>query len=394
MVDQGLEEYGEPSDPAGRSRRATVAAVALAAGLALAGGGFGIGWAVHGKSHPTAVSLGSAGTGPAASSLADPVQTTGPVGGVLGSATGSAGVQLGVGDVTPNAILLDRRVTSDGITVRTFDGTLANARVSSSRPGCVPTDLVTLELSDTPAVAVESSLVYRPTGSSVTVAGAGAWGVSEHAPAAWALIVTGPAVTSVSVSFAGGITDHAVPVNGIVVVASLLSTSPVPIPTGTVTTTAGGRMSTVPLTVRPWIAADPACISTGPVVSPPSVAPLPAPGVQPADVVLARAGVTQAVEAMYGATLAVQFAHVQGLDPAVENAQKVASGNHPGAQVAATVGSIVFTSPTAAAASYSVRYDGSTVLSDEIAQVVLDQGTWKVTRATACAIYALGGGHC
>lgn len=399
MTEDGLEPYGAATQPStDRRLRAGMVAAAVALLVAGTGAGFAAGWVGRGSSPPsTSVASRSAAAGPSSPPVPSGQSTppTSPsekgagyavaVGGVIGS-----GVSTSTG-LIPSATLLGRWTTSDGITVRAYLYHYPGA-VGPPTPACggLPGEVVTVELSDTEAVLETEVPIYTSTTGMSRVAGAGMWGVSEGAPAGWAVIVTSPKVDQVAAAFDGGTTDQVAPVSGIAVVASRLRSASGGV-TGTVTTGGAGESSSVPLRPTPG----PMQVGSCSPIPPVTVPTLPPAGAQPADPSAAKAGVTKAVGALFGGVpTAEEFQYVQGSDPTVETAQKTASGNNPNARVGDTVEQIVFTSPTAATVRYQILLNGNPVISNQISQVVLDAGTWKMTRASACAIYALGGGHC
>ncbi|WP_340381759.1 hypothetical protein U5640_35165 [Streptomyces sp. SS7] len=62
-----------------------------------------------------------------------------------------------------------------------------------------------------------------------------------------------------------------------------------------------------------------------------------------------------------------------------------------GGQVAAEVHQVEFTSPTAATVTYSLTLDGATALPDATGKAVYEDGTWKVSVTTLCALVGLSG---
>ncbi|MCX3060488.1 hypothetical protein [Streptomyces beihaiensis] len=67
------------------------------------------------------------------------------------------------------------------------------------------------------------------------------------------------------------------------------------------------------------------------------------------------------------------------------------NGDQRGRQVSAAVGTVTFTSPTAADVTYSLSLNGSTVLPDAKGTSVKQDGTWKVSDKTLCALVQLSG---
>lgn len=58
-------------------------------------------------------------------------------------------------------------------------------------------------------------------------------------------------------------------------------------------------------------------------------------------------------------------------------------------QVSAQVTSVQFTSPTSATVTYNLSLQGQTVQPNATGQAVLENGTWKVSRATLCGLLTL-----
>jgi len=67
------------------------------------------------------------------------------------------------------------------------------------------------------------------------------------------------------------------------------------------------------------------------------------------------------------------------------------SGDQRGGQVEAKVDEVEFTSPTAANVSYALLLEGATALPNASGTAVEQDGTWKVTINTLCALVGLSG---
>jgi len=67
------------------------------------------------------------------------------------------------------------------------------------------------------------------------------------------------------------------------------------------------------------------------------------------------------------------------------------SGDKRGQQVQAQVSKVEFTSPTEAEVTYALTLKGATVLPDASGTAVEQDGTWKVSDSTLCALVALSG---
>ncbi|MFJ8113243.1 hypothetical protein [Streptomyces sp. NPDC096132] len=66
-------------------------------------------------------------------------------------------------------------------------------------------------------------------------------------------------------------------------------------------------------------------------------------------------------------------------------------GDQRGGQVAAEVEKVEFTSPTEATVTYTLTLDGATALPNASGKAVLQDGTWKVSVTTLCALVELSG---
>ncbi|MGW2048197.1 hypothetical protein ACWCPF_23890 [Streptomyces sp. NPDC001858] len=69
----------------------------------------------------------------------------------------------------------------------------------------------------------------------------------------------------------------------------------------------------------------------------------------------------------------------------------VFSGDQRGDQVAAKVEKVEFTTPTEATVTYTLTLDGATALPDASGTAVEDDGTWKVSVNSLCALVKLSG---
>ncbi|MFF3379522.1 hypothetical protein ACFYXF_42030 [Streptomyces sp. NPDC002680] len=67
------------------------------------------------------------------------------------------------------------------------------------------------------------------------------------------------------------------------------------------------------------------------------------------------------------------------------------SGDQRGGQVEAKVDKVEFTSPTAANVDYALLLEGATALPNASGTAVEQDGTWKVTVSTLCALVGLSG---
>ena len=394
MNDDVLPPYTTGSEPRPPRAGAMRVGLSVAVMAALAGAGFGIGWASRGSSPASArvVTPLAGGVNDQKGASAPPADVTATTLALSsrGAATfGWAGSAVPSGPLIP----LAHSTTSDGIDVRVFETTLHIEPIGSSlAPSCFPTGQVIGELSDPDAIGTAQASVYELANQTAVVDNVGVWGLQEGAPAAWAVLSTAPSVTHVVVTFAGGTTAVVTPVNGVVVAASRITNAQAQAgPVGRVLITAGGTTSSIPLDASVGPAYNPAC-TPAPIDAPPPTTGLPPAGAQPSDPAAAKAGVTTAVGAIFGPATDLPR-YLDGNKAAVAAAQQQAGRNNPGATAGDDIQQIVFTSPTSASVQYQIIYDGRPDLT-EIAQVVLVGPTWKVTQASACAVYRLGGGQC
>lgn len=70
---------------------------------------------------------------------------------------------------------------------------------------------------------------------------------------------------------------------------------------------------------------------------------------------------------------------------------KAFSGDKRGGQVQAVVQKVAFTSATRATVTYSLTLNGATALPNASGTAVEQDGTWKVSVNTLCALVALSG---
>ena len=68
------------------------------------------------------------------------------------------------------------------------------------------------------------------------------------------------------------------------------------------------------------------------------------------------------------------------------------AGGSSAGTVRAQATAVEFTAPTAAAVTYTITLDGDIVLPGATGRAVLQDGTWKVSAATLCALAQQGGG--
>ena len=324
---------------------------------------------------------------------------------------------MAVGSTAGTGPAIERQ-TADGTAIRVYVHNLAPPTYPggwSPPPGCVATQLIQVDLSDTRAVGIAQVGLFDRSGI-LTLVGVGVWGAAEAAPAGWVIVHTGTGVSRVSVSLTDGGTDTAEPVNGLAALSAPLdATTPPPgggsnwqatgsgygigpgygPVGGTVAAfdASGVQVATLSLASRPAIQ------SPGPACQPPSSPPpqLPPPGPQPADPAAAQAAVTKAFLTLYSrADQSVRFQYLQGADAAVAAAGAKAAANFSSLASATTpaVKGVVFTDQTHAAVLYEIDYQGHAVVGPKLGYAVLDAGIWKVTRASYCSDLQNGGGRC
>jgi hypothetical protein len=137
-------------------------------------------------------------------------------------------------------------------------------------------------------------------------------------------------------------------------------------------------------------------------VSLPFVAPtLPKPdGPPPRDEAQARNEVIRAIEVATAgsSTDAQRLASVQDSEGQVELREQILVDfpQVPLDRITARVDEVLFLNRTSAAVRYTILLPGYSIpeFPNRIGRVVLDDGTWKVTRETVCADLALGGVTC
>jgi hypothetical protein len=125
--------------------------------------------------------------------------------------------------------------------------------------------------------------------------------------------------------------------------------------------------------------------------------PLAPPGEQPADPEAARAAVRAAYEQAWNhtSTRGQKLAAIhdtRGVESAMERAA-AAYGTAVGSTVV-EVGEIVFTSPVQAQLHFRLNYAGAPGLGNRLGSAVLVDGRWLVTRATYCEILSIAGAAC
>jgi hypothetical protein len=137
---------------------------------------------------------------------------------------------------------------------------------------------------------------------------------------------------------------------------------------------------------------DPACIAP-----PPAPPTLPAPGEQPADPGAARDAVTAVFQQAFGGDDADANARAVDDPSGLEDLRRDLRERYPdmlGGRVSYEITDIVFTSPTEAAFYFRPVITDYTEMPRQIGHARVVGGEWKVTRATVCAMFQLGGAAC
>jgi hypothetical protein len=306
---------------------------------------------------------------------------------------------------------LDRlatRVSSEGVIISTFYATSApsspSVRISrsaattpSSRPAgassqaqpllrkkratgpadsCAPSGEVTIEISDTQAVATFTEPIYGGYTAPLVDVEIGELGVVEGSPATWVEAEVGPAAERVVVQFADGYTDSAAPAGGVAVLAHL----------GEASTTLGDGSKAI-LQVLGAAGAVLAQYQLG--VGAPAHAASPTPNFlpssgasQPSDPDAARTSVGQALAVALSCSEppVAQSQAVLGGGPFEELGGAGSSGLAKGDRI--VVDKVVFTNPTSAVVRFQVDVPAATRPPALYAGAVLVHGTWLLSIAS------------
>jgi hypothetical protein len=184
--------------------------------------------------------------------------------------------------------------------------------------------------------------------------------------------------------------DEMAPIDGVAVLAvpDASSESSSPYPAGAVVEVVAGGVASA-LAIDAAFTSDPAC--TPPPPAPPS---LPSAGEQPADATAALGEVEAA------------FRHAFGPDPddgviddptGLEELRVTLREKYPemlGGRISYEISDIVFTSPTSAAFYFRPVITDYAQLPQQIGGARVVDGSWKITRDTACSMFRLGGVTC
>jgi hypothetical protein len=407
-VDPGVGPLGDVVPRARVTRGAGVLGVlAVVAGFA---GGFAGGYAAHDDPDRSEV---QALAGDAAGDAGGDADGTGGAAGDVGGAAEASTETVSstalptepTGTVDWQPVLpqrLFRRTTDNGLSVRVFFN-----EVLQGEQDCGPDADWCPPRACNPASYIETTVVGE---WSVAQGGAPRWELAGDDAARvlgtisnWytdevvfgVIVRTAPGVSFVRLTHAGH-TDGMEPIDGIAVLA---------VPSSTVEGTTASRPYPgdavveavrdgvgMPVDISGAFTTDPACMPPPP--APPS---LPDPGEQPED----RAGAESAVVAVFGQAF--------GGDDAEANADAVddPSGladvrdelreRYPemlGGRVTYEITDVVFTSPTEASYYFRPVIEDYSELPRQIGRARMIDGEWKITRATVCAMFQLGGAAC
>ena len=227
-------------------------------------------------------------------------------------------------------------------------------------------------------------------------------GVAEQAPIGVVVVQVSGDVAEVRATFADGSVDSMAPVDGAVALA-------MPGAFGwedSVTVDAVGADGTVVATDTAGGPFGMGGVWDRPECQPPPPPPpeLPEAGEQPEDPAAAEVGVRTAIETVFTSdgverteeeAAAYRDAKLALIDDTngVDAAMMKLGEAYPGIVVTPTVTDLVFRAPDRATVLYSLD-TSITDFDNRLGEVVLVDGTWKVTRSTFCDTLALGGGYC
>lgn len=227
-------------------------------------------------------------------------------------------------------------------------------------------------------------------------------GVAEQAPIGVVVVQVSGDIAEVRATFADGSVDSMAPVEGAVALAmpgafsweDSVTVDAVGADGAVVATeTAGGPFGMVGV----W---------DHPECQPPPPPPpeLPEAGEQPADPAAAESGVRTAIETVF-ATDGVERTEEEAAayrdeklaliddTEGVEDAMNQLGEAYPGIVVTPAVTDLVFRAPDRATVLFSLE-TSITDFDNRLGELVLVDGTWKVTRATVCDALSMGGGYC
>lgn len=232
------------------------------------------------------------------------------------------------------------------------------------------------------------------------LASASLFGVPAREPTWIAVVQAGADAAVVRATFPGGETDEMTPVEGLAVLVA-------PAARGVDLDALDGVDDEVTLTALDaegaevgraevdWVAYEERGTVEPDECTPPTE--LPAPGEeQPADPAAAEAGVRATWDAAFGQPARTPtgdlFDDPTGLDQA-EAAFRARQGDEVLAGVTVPIDGVVFADAETAYVTYTVHVPAlDLAYDDRFAVLVLEDGTWKVTRDSVCALLSIGGG--
>lgn len=245
-------------------------------------------------------------------------------------------------------------------------------RSTSPADSCIPTGELTLEISDTQAVATFTEPFYGGFTDPLIDLEIGELGVTEGDPATWVEAQVGPAAKQVIVQFADGSTDSAAPAGGVAVLAKLGDAS---------STLGNGTQAYLEvLGVGGALLAKYALGVGAPGSSGPAPSAMPGTGASVApDGGVAVKGVTSALTTALscGEPPVLQSQAVAGGGPFEELGGAGSSGIAPGDRIVAD--KVVFTSSTSAVVRYHIASPGSSDRSSLYADALLSRGSWLLS---------------
>ena len=416
----------EPSgEGGGSSRRRWAAGVGAAMLIAAAGGvGYGIGRSVDDSggslASPDVTTAEPAPSDTEATVTTDalvddvPSRSAPLVGEISAADSGSSSTSYSSGGVGYSSFggqpmtLLAERITDTGFVLRAHLGQTWDNGADfgdgswQPAPWCYESGQLRIALSGNGVIDVGGAPWYSEPYQGRAVS----WltlGTTDGQPQ-WVIVAQAPPdTTNVTVTFADGATDAAVPVNGIA-----LLTAPGVAPTEIVEGDYSYWSDTPPVfSVAFEGGTDPGVVTSDGVgtwndpdfraaCEPPPPA-LPDPGEQPADPAAAKAEIVTAMTALYDskALLDGDAVYLDDSTGVSEARAQVAEGGYSSeaSSASAVIEELVFTTPTEAWFRYRVDTDGIG-LSNRYGIAVVVDGAWKITRNTVCQDLSMAGGDC
>jgi hypothetical protein len=260
-------------------------------------------------------------------------------------------------------------------------------------PSCEPTGGIVEEITTPGAIGIESEALFGADSTPVVDVGLSIVGEAEGSPATVLSVEVGAETSSVLLTLPTTTVSYT-PAQGVVDTVLAGAPSHALGPSGASLTargTSGATLGEIPLAVD---AAMPPGAS-----SLPSSLPTAQTAGGPADPASATAAIEQVIETVFNCATPplVRSEDIEdnGLfSNAFEELYAGPSSALIGSSYA-TVSQVVFTGPTQADVSYTIRFHDDPGLSfPEIGTVLLIAGSWKVSYATLCSAVALGGVSC